>query len=311
MATTTEKRISQRRKARGVLVPILEDLFERMVEIEDEDDIGFMVDLMRNRMEPRAKGVFSPSMLSSCMRQAYFVKTGQEKQPALSPQSNGYFIDGDFRHYKWQFALWKAHRVKLLTLLGVEVRVHNEAGDFVGTIDAIVSINGRIYIVDFKGMNVRSFQKFINEGVTLSHGIQITGYGMIYSNNPDFLKHLEGGLLVGESKAGPLQNGSPIALHEEFVPVAQFKAKVKKRIAILRRHVDNEEIPEPACVSTRHKEFQECPFAWFCRDEVLEVQRERERSARSNPQRAKVAVPKRARDDRSRGNGGKRKRSAT
>ena len=307
MATTTEKRIAQRRKARGILVPILEDLLERMCEVEDEDDIGFMVDLMRARMEPRAKGVFSPSMLSSCMRQAYFVKVGQEKRPALSPSSNGFFLDGDFRHYKWQFALWKAHRAGLLTLLGVEVRVHSAAGDFVGTIDAIVSINGRIYIVDFKGMNVRSFQKFVNDGITLGHGIQITGYGMIYTTNEDFVKHLEGGLLIGESKGGPLQSGSPIALHEQFVPIPQFKAKVKKRLATLRRFVDNEEIPPPACVSTRHKEYQECPFAWFCRKEVLAVQRERERAARSNPSEQKVAVSRRARDDRTRGNGSKRK----
>lgn len=301
MATTTEKRIAQKRKARGILVPILEDLLERMCEVEDEDDIGFMVDLMRARMEPRAKGVFSPSMLSSCMRQAYFVKVGQEKRPALSPSSNGFFLDGDFRHYKWQFALWKAQRAGLLKLLGVEVRVYSKTGDFVGTIDAIVMLDGKVYIIDFKGMNVRSFQKFVNEGATLGHGIQITGYGMIY---PDLI---DGCLLIGESKGGPLQNGSPIALHEQFIPISQFKAKVKKRLATLRRFVDNEEVPSPACVSTRHKEFQECPFAWFCRKEVLAVQRERERSARSDPERAKVAVPGRARDDRTRGNGSKRK----
>lgn len=301
MATTTEKRIAQRRKARGILVPILEDLLERMVEVEDEDDIGFMNDLMRSRMVPRQKGVFSPSMLSSCLRQAYFVKTNQEKRPALSPSSNGYFLDGDFRHYKWQFALWKAHRAGLLELLGVELRVFNDAGDFVGTIDAIVRIAGKVYIVDFKGMNVRSFQKFVNEGITWGHGLQITGYGMIYKNG------IAGGLLVGESKAGPLQNGSPIALHEQFVPITQFKAKVKKRLATLRKAVDNEEVPAPACVSTRHKEFQECPFSYYCRKEVLAVQRERERAARSNPERRKVAVPGRARDDRARGDRGRRK----
>ena len=305
MATTTEKRIAQRRKARGILVPILEDVLERMVEIEDEDDIAFMNDLMRARMRKRKKGVFSPSMLGSCMRQAYFVKIRQKKQPALSPQTNGYFLDGDFRHYKWQFALWKAQRKGLLELVGVEVRVFSKTGDFVGTIDAIVRINGKLYIIDFKGMNVRSFQQFVSDGLEEKHGIQITGYGMIYG------KDIEGCLLVGESKAGPLQNGSPIALYEQFVPIPQFKAQVKKRLAKLRRFVDNEEIPPPACVSTRHKEFQECPFAWFCREEVLVVQRERERSARSNPKGTKVAVPGRARDDRARGSRGRRKGRAT
>jgi hypothetical protein len=293
MSTTTEKRITERRRAKGVLIPILEDIFESMVEVEDEDDIGFMNDLMRARMRERQKGVFSPSMLSSCMRQAYFVKTGQEKRPALAPGTNAIFLDGDFRHYKWQFALWKAHQAKKLTLLGVEVRVHSESGDFVGTIDAIVSIGGRIYIVDFKGMNVRSFMEFVNKGITLGHGIQITGYGMIYAKTPFLKKELEGCLLIGESKGGVIQGVSPLALHEEFVPIRRFKSKVKKRLAALRRHVEEEDIPSPACVSTRHKEFQECPFSWYCREEVKVIQKERERAARSNPRKLSVSKPSR------------------
>lgn len=296
MPTTTERRIAQRRRARGVLVPILEDLLEHMVEIEDDDDIEFMERLMRNRMRAREKGVFSPSLLSSCMRQAYFVKTEVEKQPALSPQTNGYFLDGDFRHLKWQFALWKAHRAGKLELIEVELRVYNAAKDFVGTIDALVVIDGKLYIVDFKGMHLRAFQAFMKDGVTLGHGIQITGYGMIVGDD------VEGGLLIGEAKPGPIQGQSPIALHEEFVPIRKFKAKVKKRLATLRRYVDNEEIPPPACVSTRHFSFQECPFSRFCLKEVKEVQRERERAARSDSNRAEVAIPTRPRNDRSRRN---------
>jgi hypothetical protein len=295
MPTTTERRIAQRRRAQGVLVPILEDLLEQMVEIEDEDDIAFMNDLMRARMREREKGVFSPSMLSSCMRQAYFVKTGEEKQPPLSPQTNAYFLDGDFRHYKWQFALWKAHRAGKVYLVAVEERVYGQAGDLVGTIDAIVIIDKKVYIVDFKGMHLRAFQAFVRDGVTIGHGIQITGYGMIYGHQ------IVGGLLIGEAKPGPVQGQSPIALHEEFVPIRQFKSRVKNRLAKLRRYVDNEEIPPPACVSTRHFSFQECPFARHCLTEVRDIQRERERAARSDSARAKVAIPARARDDRPRG----------
>lgn len=303
MTTATERRITQRRRARGILVPILEDLLENMVEVEDDDDIEFMERLMRARMKERDKGVFSPSMLSSCMRQAYFVKTGREKRPALSPQTNGYFLDGDFRHYKWQFALWKAHRAGKLELLEVELRVYSSTGDFAGTIDALVVIDDKLYIVDFKGMHLRAFQQFVSEGIQIGHGIQITGYGMMVSEADD----VEGGLLIGEAKPGPLQNGSPIALHEEFVPIRRFKAKVKKRLATLRRYVVNEEIPPPACVSTRHFSFQECPFSYFCHKEVKAIQRERERAARSDTKKPKVAVPARARNDRARRNGSKRK----
>src|SRR4051812_15273127 len=123
--TATEKRILERRKARGIVVPLLEDVLERQLDVESEVDQMFMLDLMKARARKRESGVFSPSMLGSCMRQAYFAKTGQTRKPATSPRSNAYFLDGNFRHYKWQFVLWKAHRAGLLILLGCEIRVYH------------------------------------------------------------------------------------------------------------------------------------------------------------------------------------------
>ena len=112
--TATEKRIIERRRAKGILVPLLEEVLERQLGIDDEQDENFLIELMKARSAKREKGVFSPSMLSACTRQAFFVKTGQEKRHAKSPRTNAFFLDGDFRHYKWQFALWKAHRAGLL-----------------------------------------------------------------------------------------------------------------------------------------------------------------------------------------------------
>lgn len=124
MPTPTEKRIIQRRNARktgAVLVPILEEVLEYECIPETPDDFKFMDMLVRARALPRKKGVYSPSMLGSCVRQAYFSKRGTEKIMAHSPQTNGYFLTGNFVHLKWQFAMWRAHTLGKLELVPVPI----------------------------------------------------------------------------------------------------------------------------------------------------------------------------------------------
>jgi hypothetical protein len=304
--TALEKRIVEERRAKGVLVPLLEMLLEQYQCVEDEEDQWFMIELMKARAKEREKGVFSPSMLSSCLRQSYFAKTQVEKRLPAMPRTNGYFVDGDFRHYKWQFLLWKLHRAGKLILLGCEVRVYHPNGDFAGTIDALVEIDGKLYVVDFKGMNVSDFQKLERYGTQVKHRVQIVGYGLILELSQTaegfmgtFLGlKIEGCLLVGENKGGPSQSGSPLGLHEDFVPIPRYKSEVKRLMHKLRRYVDAEEIPEPACTSTRIKQYQECPFKYRCREEVERIQREREGTENRNSSGPKVAVSTRSTTDR-------------
>lgn len=297
MPTSVEKRIIQSRRAEGVLVPLLEELLERQVEPEDEEDFEFIDKLVRARAVPREKGVFSPSMLGSCVRQAYFAKTGFERREVASPRTNAFFLDGNFRHFKWQFALWKLHRAGYIELLGVEIRVYSKSGDFAGTIDAIIKVDGKVYIVDFKGMNLQEYMSFIRYGMKLEYGIQIVGYSMLKILKKGRVPAVHGCLLIGESKPGPVQSSSPIALHEQLVLTTQHRGKVKQRLNRLREYVKNEEVPPPECVSTRHLQFEECPFSWFCREEVKRIQKRRENAASRNPPRRSVAVP--SRDGRS------------
>jgi hypothetical protein len=299
--TATESRIMERRKARGILVPILEQVLERPLDVDGDEDMAFMLHLMQARAVPREKGVFSPSMLSRCMRESYFSKTGQEKRWAKSPRTNAFFLDGNFRHLKWQFALFKAHQAGLLKLLGVEIRVHHPSGDYAGTIDAVVEISDEIFIVDFKGMNVSSFQNLEMYGSSFEHRLQIVGYAIIANVDEKTRggdKEVTRCLLIGENKGGPTSKGSPIALHEDVVEITKHRREVKTRIATLRKAVADEKIPEPACTTTRTKTFQECPFAWYCRDEVRAIQQEREGSGRKNPVKRQVKISERARVDR-------------
>lgn len=323
MPTPIEKRIIQERKskARGdVLVPILEELLEQECIPEDAEDFRFLDMLVRARALPRKKGVFSPSMLGSCLRQAYFAKRDVEKHMAASPQSNGYFLHGNFVHFKWQFAMWKAHRRGMLELVTVPighevaiiwqlavdklisesaakqwmdalnffgdatrpgVEVRVVADDFGGTIDVLPRIDDIAYVTDFKGIRLDDYMKTVKRGAPLKYRKQIVGYAMNV-NESDLGIQVDDCLLVSECKAGPVTGaGSPIALHEARVSVEEFTGEVTRRLRTLRWHDGKDDMPPPECKSTQWTSFQECPFNRFCLDEVRLLQREREKDARS------------------------------
>lgn len=289
MPTSTERLILARRRAElsgDILVPILETLLERECIPEDEEDFQFMDALVRERATPRRKGVFSPSMLGSCTRQAYFAKRRVEKHEIANSTTNGYFLTGNFTHFKWQFALHKAHRAGLLELIGCEIRVFTKDGNFGGTIDAIVRINGIYYVVDFKGINLIDFQKTVRKGAPPKYRKQIVGYAMIA--NEQLQLNIEHCLLISESKSGPVAKSSPLALHETLVDVEKHTSEVTRRLRTLRWHDHKNEMPKPECVSTTHMQYMECPFSRFCKDEVVDIQRAREERARSKPVDFKV-----------------------
>lgn len=322
MPTPAERTLIARRKAAdsgAVLVPILERLLEYPVEPEDALDFRFLDMLVRARALPRRKGVFSPSMLASCMRQSYLAKRGSEKLIAPDAQRNGYFLNGNFVHFKLQFAMWKAHRAEMLRLLtvpieheldivtsleragkvgehdaslwrlalnfygdgtrpGVEVRVIE--GDWGGTIDVLANI-GSNYVIDFKGLRLDEYMKTVKKGASPEYRKQLVGYAGIANKVLALDPPVTDCLLVCESKSGPVSGvGSPIALHETLVPVAEFEGEVARRLRTLRHFDRVGDLPSIECVSTQHMGFQSCPFSSRCRDEVLAVQRERERKAR-------------------------------
>ena len=307
--TPIERRIIQQRnadKSGSILVPLLEELLEKECIPEDEADFAFLDMLMRVRATKRAKGVFSPSMLGSCVRQAWFSKRGTEKHLSHSPQTNGYFLKGNFVHFQWQFAMWKAHKAGLLELVmvpaddldirhpmffngerpAVEVRVID--GDFGGTIDVIPRIDGVAHVVDFKGINLIDFQRTVKKGAPIPYRRQIIGYTRIAEK----VLGIEFGdaLLVSECKAGPVSgSGSPLALHETRVPIKAFEGDVKRRLKTLAWYDSRDEMPEIECVSTRHMGFQECPFSRFCLEEVREAQKGHEAKLRRRAKNMRVA----------------------
>lgn len=290
-----------------MLVPLIETLLESECIPEDNEDFRFIDMLLRARSTKRERGVFSPSMLGSCTRQAFFAKTGAERRAAASAQANGYFLEGNFKHFKWQFVMWKLHRKKIIELAtipaetkaldfygdgtrpAVEVRVHSPAGDFAGTIDVIPVIDGDPYVLDFKGVNIIDFQKFVSAGARMEYRVQIVGYAMIVNGTHLLPYVIKNCLLIEECKAGPISGGNPLGLHEEMIRVSSYKGEVRDRLKELRGFVKREERPVISCVSTRHRQFQECAFNHNCLDEVRVVEKARAKAAREGTKTLSVA----------------------
>lgn len=307
MATATEKLLSHRKKRKGVLVPLLEDLFTRPVEIENMYDAAWVHSLMRKtlkREEERSLNrVYGPSNLASCLRQVHLAKNHEElgikRQTPTSIQPNFYFNTGNWLHLKWQFALYKLDKKlpdEIFKLVGVEYRVESKHKDHGGTLDAMVVISGEYYIVDVKGVNVRAFNNAVNGDVPLQYKIQISDYAMLMNVDKRYrfpkIKH---GIILYENKGGPT-GGNPLALHEVLVDPNEHLPEIKFRLERLRKHDKEGTIPEPECQSIRETQFLSCPFRKFCKEEV------RQKADNSDTTKYSLAVPERRRATRSRRN---------
>lgn len=265
----------------------MEEFMQRPIEIEDKADRQFLALLIRARARPRKKGVYSPSMLSECVRKVYFTKTGVKGYRLPRPDSNAIFLDGNFRHFKWQFLMWKMHRAGIIQLvdvgsicLGTEIYVENERGDYGGTLDNLIYIPDVDFMctVDWKGMNGNSFMGSVGKGPGLKYAQQSVGYAGLanFSLRDRLPKKIESVLIIGENKNGPVKTrmtNSPIALHEWKLDLEDYSILVAKRLKKLRAHERKKETPPPECVSTQRMMFKDCPFNKHCLGEVQAIER--------------------------------------
>lgn len=269
---------------------------------EDADWISGLIDRMVEREQTRLKGdkVFSPSALASCLRQVYLLKHAADLEiktvKSTRVESNFYFLNGNFLHLKWQFALYKMDKVlddDDFKLIDVEYRVISKHGDHGGTSDVLCLVDYEPTIIDFKGWNTRWFGQLTRgEPFDAFHEarMQMTDYMMLYNSQKDRpTKKIKRGFLIVENKGGP-DNMHPLALHETEIDLASNLPEVRGRLEALRKHGKENSLPPPECESTRSLQFQGCPFQKFCKPEVKEI--ERRKSDGSNPSKYRVAVSK-------------------
>jgi hypothetical protein len=298
LPTPTEKSITQRRRAEGMLRPLLEEMFRHEVRIESDDDLNFIQYAAKKsalREEERKKiAVFSPSGLASCMRRVYlgrhWKQLGLERIILPNVQTQGIFSQGDWVHLQWHFYLFKLDVMfpDKFMLVDVEIPVVSKRKDHGGTIDAVGYLpeHGLPVLIDYKGWNVRNWQQAVN---SLDHStrIQVTDYMMLLNSNGGWKRllkieeretlksareRIEDALVMAINKGGP-DPKHPLALHEIHVSLKDSLPDVRARLGVLREHEAKEEIPAPECVSTKSVQFQGCPFAGFCKEEVRKIER--------------------------------------
>jgi hypothetical protein len=318
-----EKAIRHERKRKGILVPLIEDFLRRPVNIDSDEDVEFLTELFEKMLDredrrrtPESK-VFSPSSLSYCLRQVFLQKHHEEMgipailKPRIEP--NYYFLTGNFTHIKWQFLLYKMH-VQLpddvFQLVGVEVPVLSKRKDHGGTIDVLARIHNKLYPIDFKGLNVRTFGEITRGIMPVQYAVQAADY-MVLLNSSKEIRSLDlifgdrgpvfdKALIISENKGGPTAS-QPAALTETVIEITEWRRVIQKRLGVLREHEQANSIPDPECTSTKTLQFQGCPFSKFCREEVKVIEQRRSAES-SNSEDIRVAIPSGQRNRRTRRN---------
>jgi hypothetical protein len=271
---------------------------------------GIERERLRQEGYDRNEMVFSPSSLAKCLRKVYLSKKHQDlglhrvELPSINAHS--YFFEGDWKHLKWQFALYKLNKMFPVDfiLLDVEMSVMSKRGDHGGTIDALALVYGEPMVIDVKGLNIRGFQKVDSGEIQGDYRIQVADYMMLLNAQRgwpideywkeilemDAFPKIKRGIILAESKGGPTP-AHPAGLTEYIVNLDENLPEVRARLEALRQHEQSDTVPSIECTSTRTVQFQGCPFAGYCKKEVAAV----ERAAIKNTDTSefKVAAPKR------------------
>jgi hypothetical protein len=291
MRNSVERQLSQEQHRTGILVPLLEDYMKTNYGYWDQDDQDYLSRLMLNdsRREKRRRRseTYSPSLLGGCRRRTFLAKHHRELDikplTRIKPETSHHFWTGTWAHLRLQLRLYQLQKHGALTLEGTEIPIGRRGHS--GTVDAVVTINGRNYVVDFKFINDRAFQMIVDKQVPEHYKIQIADYVVLLRAER---WQIDGALLIAERKSGPTPD-YPAALCEYRVNLKVNIPKAVARIEELKGHAEAHTIPDPECQAITQHQFQNCPFRNYCRQEVREIQRAADSS---HPAGIRVAIPK-------------------
>lgn len=149
------KRVKQIKTGEALLEPILDEYY-----------------LHRSPDRVKKGNYFSPSSLCGCRRAAYFdymLVPGKEER---DPRTQATFDDGKYRHLRWQKDFEQAG-----ILIAKEKFVQIPEWQVRGSLDAIVQIQAKPWVVELKGINQNGFER-INRAKqgAIDHRIQLHIY---------------------------------------------------------------------------------------------------------------------------------------
>ena len=264
-----------------VLIPLivkyLSEYPGRPLEIEDDDDWNFMVDLKaRTGARERTRGdtrVFSPSSLGhSCIRYPYLTKH-VEGRAKYSPATIYTFATGTSIHEKIMLLLYKMEKWyaddTILKIHGFEITLLSKHGDFGGTMDVVASIFTVPYVIDIKGLNTHSAKRVSQGSIPATYKTQVGSYLLLWNSQRGESLKITKGMLLVEDKSGGSSGKNPLPmLSEAVIDGKSAMARARKKIERLRDFEKRDEMPAPACRSLKSRQFQGCPMKLICWDEV-------------------------------------------
>ena len=118
-------------------------------------------------------------------------------------------------------------------LVGVEVPILSKRKDHGGTIDVLARIHGKLYPIDFKGLNVRTFGEITRGVMPTQYAVQVADYMVLLNSSKDIrsLDYIFGthpgsvfdkALIVSENKGGPTAS-HPAALTETVIEISDWR----------------------------------------------------------------------------------------
>lgn len=204
---------------------------------------------------PRPPGRLSPSSICACERQAAFKFVGMPGRTQVDPESQAIFDDGHWRHHKWQATFLDMELVlgpKKFKVISIEEDVEVPELYIAGAADAVIVINGKKWVVDFKGINSWGFEAvFRNHKPHEKHVLQLLAYMKA--------RKIRRGLILYDHK--DRSRTKIFAIHftgKDWAEVEEWCERVLRKL-------DRQELPPMSldCHSGTML-FEKCPWAHVC-----------------------------------------------
>lgn len=220
--------------------------------------------------------VLSPSGATACARQMTLDKLKFPKVRANSPQQIGIFLDGSWRHLKWQMVFHKMGIVESMEQF-VKWGDLNWGGsiDVIAILNLPVSNRSERFIIDIKGANASRFNHIkATKRPIYSNWVQLQIYLMLHG--------IDYGLLWYENK-----NDNEIC--EILVKASKsFQAKARRRQKYIKKYVEAEAFPREECnpVDPSDSMARYCPQRSNCLRLPVHVIKNGEVRKIANPRKA-------------------------
>ena len=197
-------------------------------------------------------GTFTGSMAGDCHRQQIFKFLGLPQLRKLDPVLMNKFLDGTWRHIRWQIILPKA-----IPGTQREFRVDAPSVAFRGSLDA-VHLDER-WGFELKGWS--NMAAVISKAPFDYHEWQAGRYWLATDEDPRVVRSITKWVYIYEDKR--TQEWREIVVSRSTA----LEQAVLRELKTLNRHVANKELPPvlEGCRVGKGPIFQACPFSRVCR----------------------------------------------